>query len=292
MFEDFLHNVKHLKHSNERDGESYYHVYLCDSQEEHIETIRRCLNKQKNLFIPTLKKTEGKFNNNKFRQVFSLAKYLEDDKLTSLRTFLSLGGDNQSVPYLFASILFNCHTEKTIDFIVKAVGANNNLQKRHPIQFAYDLVTGWIPEHFLANCFDLEKSGCDSDYKLAKGSSINGSQDFIFKGEKIELSMDYTGTIKYKNKFHLRYNKWNKIQKDKSNLLIICTKSWKYYFYSADTYLNNITHKYLDRIESWSDRQSVAGYELTGWETLEPIALSPSNLSNSFNNILSLKNEN
>ncbi len=272
--------IKELEHENWKDGKSSYGVFLCDPK-DHIEELRNCLKnkKQKYLYIDSENKS-GKYNNHKFHQAWKLVEKLSG--INPLKNFLKNAGDNQSVPYLFASVFFNCHTQETVDFIVKAVGNNGNLQNRHPIQFAYDLITGWIPEVIISS-FGLSKSGCDSDYKLHKGKSINSSEDFVLGNQFVELTMDYTDIIKNKNKFNLRYDKWNSLLEEESYLLILCTKSWEYYFYPAFTYAERLKTECKDRIEAWSTKKvSTKGYELSGWENIDSKPLTRDNLKRSF----------
>jgi len=270
--------IKELEHENWKDGKSSHEVFLCSSN-DHINKLRDCLANKKHFFVDSENKS-GKYNNHKFHQAWKLVEKL--NATNPLKNFLRNAGDNQSVPYLFASVFFNCHTQETIDFIVNAVGSNGNLQNRHPIQFAYDLITGWIPEVIISS-FGLSKSGCDSDYKLHKGKSINSSEDFVLGNQFVELTMDYTDIIKQKNKFNLRYDKWNSLLEEESYLLILCTKSWEYYFYPAFTYAERLKAEYKDRIEAWSNEErSTKGYELSGWENIDSKPLTRDNLKRSF----------
>lgn len=270
--------IKKLKYENWKDGESSHEAFLCNS-EDHINNIRNCFAKKKHFFVQSENKS-GKYNNHKFHQAWKLIEKL--NAVNPLKHFLKNMGDNKEVPYLFASVFFNCHTQETIDFIVNAVGSNGNLQNRHPIQFAYDLITGWIPEVIMVS-FGLKKSGCDSDYKLQKGKSINSSEDFILGNQSVELTMDYTDIINNKNKFNLRYDKWNSLLEEESYLLILCTKSWEYYFYPAFTYAERLKAEYRDRIEAWSTKtKSTKGYELSGWKNIDSKPLTRTNLMRSF----------
>lgn len=257
---------------------SHYKVHLCKSSDEHIELLRNCYSNK--IHFQT-----GSYQNlNKFEQIWKLVLGLGAQN--EFKQFFKDLGDNKEIPLLFASTFFNCHTQETINFIESSVGDNTNLQKRHPLSFAYDIITGWIPEFILAEYFDLEKSGCDSDYKLQKGKNINGAEDFKLGDQGIELAMDYTDLIRKENIFNLRYNKWKNIQKPNSNLLVICTKSWRYYIHPVSFYKEKIHAKYKDRIEQWSRKDNdVKGYELSGWNNLKPNTLTKSNLSNSFNEI-------
>lgn len=281
--------AKHiLTHNNrEKDGtitKSSCKVHLCESRNEHIELLQSCFNNRIHFTTDSLYPTEGLYNINKFRQSWKLVNTF--GAFNSFKNFLKNIGDNKEINYLFASIFFNCHTQETIDFIVNSVGGNTNLQKRHPVFFAYDLITGWIPENLLEKPFNLVKSGCDSDYKLQKGKNINGGQDFILGNQKIELAVNYTNIIQNKDKFHLRYDKWNRIQQTNSHLLILSTRPWTYYFYPSEIYNEKINAKYKERIEAWSSAdRTVSGYELSGWNNLSASNLTKLNLSNSFANI-------
>ena len=281
--------AKHiLTHNNlEKDGtitKSSCKVHLCESDNEHIELLQNCFKNQIHFTTDSLQPAEGLYNINKFHQSWKLVNAFE--AINAFKNFLKNIGDNKELPYLFASIFFNCHTQETIDFIVNSVGSNTNLQKRHPVFFAYDLITGWIPENLLEKPFNLVKCGCDSDYKLQKGKNINSSQDFILGNQKIELAVNYTNIIQHKDKFHLRYKKWQKIQQPNSHLLILSTRPWTYYFYPSEIYSKKINAEYKERIESWSSaKKSVSGYELSGWKNLPALDLTKVNLSNSFANI-------
>lgn len=273
-----------LKHYNHKDGESYCKVHLCKSDDDHIKLLRNCYNNKIHFQTDSFENEQGRYNLNKFKQAWKLVLTLEAQN--GFKYFLKDLGDNQQCPLLFASIFFNCHTEKTINFIVNAVGNNENLQNRHPVFFAYDIITGWIPECILAEPFNLEKSGCDSDYKLQKGKKINGAEDFKLGDQRIELAMDYTDKIKKDDILNLRYRKWQNMQNPNSNLLILCTKSWRYYLYPISVYNEKINAEYKDRIEAWSGKNhSVKGYELSGWNNLQPKIITKNNLSYSFEEI-------
>ena len=97
--------IKKLEYENRKDGESFHEVFLCDSK-DHVNILRECLARQKHYFTPSKEKANGAYNNHKFYQTWKLVEKL--NAINPLKNFLKNEGDNQSVPYLFASIFFNC----------------------------------------------------------------------------------------------------------------------------------------------------------------------------------------
>lgn len=202
-----------------------------------------------------------------------------------LRRFLSLEGDCKNFKYILACIFFQCHTDSSIAYIEMSVGKNKNLQGRKPIHFAFDLVCGWIFELFLFNNFGVQKSGCDADYILQKGKSINSGADFILGNQSIELSADNYGVSCEKDHLHLRYNKWDKILAEEMYLFVLCPNHSKYYLYHTHYLNEHLNIEWLDRIPAFSKNKDVPGHKLSGWKNLKAFDLNHSNLQKHFNYI-------
>ncbi len=202
-----------------------------------------------------------------------------------LRRFLSMDGDCKHYKYILACIFFRCHTDSSIAYIEMSVGKNKNLQGRKPIDFAFDLVCGWIFELFLFNNFGLQKSGCDADYILQKGKSINSGADFVLGNQSIELSVDNTGVSCDSDYLHLRYNKWDKILSEEMYLLVLCPNHSKYYLYHTHYLNEHLNIEWLDRIPAFSKKKDVPGHKLSGWKNLKAFDLNHSNLEKHFKHI-------
>lgn len=238
-----------------------------------------------NLFQNRCSKLTSKTDIKKFRSVWAMVDALNSQQ--SLRVFLCREGDCKNIPYLFASIFFNCHTKESEEYINKLFNNNKNLQGRDKKQFAFDLIIGWIFELIIFKNFGLQKSGCDYDYMLEKGKSINSGADFILGNISIELAVDNLGLSLDRNVFHLRYEKWDRILEEEMFLFILCPNHLKYYLYHAHHYSDRLNIKKVDEIKAFSKYRKVGGTEFTGWDKLDAFDLNQKNLENSFDYISS-----
>lgn len=227
----------------------------------------------------------------KFKSVWKLIDNFDPDNVflvpmdRQLRVFLSQAGDCKNFKYILACIFFKCHTDESIAYIEDSVGKNTNLQGRKPIDFAFDLVSGWIYELFLFNNFGVEKSGCDSDHILHKGRSINSGADFIIGNQFIELSVDNHGVSCNRDHLHLRYDKWDTIFSEEMFLFVLCSNDLKYYLYHTFDLAEKLDIEKLKAIPAWSKKKDVPGTKLSGWSRLNCFDLNHSNLTKSFNYI-------
>lgn len=227
----------------------------------------------------------------KFKSAWNLIDNFDPDNLfeipmeDQLRRFLSMDGDCKHYKYILACIFFQCHTDSSIAYIKKSLKDNKNLQNRAPLDFAFDLVCGWIFELFLFNNFGVQKSGCDSDYILQKGKSINFGADFTLGNQKIELSADNTGISCDRNHLHLRWDKWEAILEEEMYLLVLCPNHLKYYLYHGHHLNKHLNVEWVDRIDAFSKDEDVPGYKLSGWKNLKVFDLNHSNLQKHFNYI-------
>ena len=202
-----------------------------------------------------------------------------------LRRFLSMDGDCIYHKYILASIFFKCHTDSSIAYIENSLKNNTNLQDRKPIDFAFDLVCGWIFELFLFNNFGVQKSGCDADHILQKGKSINSGAEFVLGSQSIELSADNYGVSCERDYLHLRYNKWYKILAEEMYLFVLCPNHSKYYLYHTHYLNKHLNIKWLPRIPAFSKKKDVPGHKLSGWKKLRAFDLNRPNLQKHFNYI-------
>ena len=163
---------------------------------------------------------------------------LESEFLNWLK--ISEGDDGRcNSPYLFASILFNYHTQTSAKFIEDSFSrSKRRAWDRNEYQFAFDLVSGWIPEliiNLLLNDCGVIKQGSDADYVLKK-SFVTSESDFIFKGHSIELMTDSSGFLWNKDRLDFRgfkdgSTKWLKMLEEDAWLLVLCAKELKYFLY-------------------------------------------------------------
>ena len=96
------------------------------------------------LFETRSSRLTNKTSIKKFHSVWGLVDALNSEQ--SLRAFLCREGDCKIIPYLFASIFFNLHTERSIEYLNSLFRSNRNLQGRNKKDFAFDLIIGWIFE--------------------------------------------------------------------------------------------------------------------------------------------------
>lgn len=225
----------------------------------------------------------------KFHSVWKLVDAFDFEH--ELRVFLCREGDCRFIPYLFASIFFRCHTEESQNYINNLFNQNRNLQGRDKKDFAFDLIIGWIFELIIFKNFGLEKSGCDYDYMLEKGKSINSGADFTLGNSLIELAVDNLGLSIERDVFHLRYGKWDRILEEEMFLFILCPNHLKYYLYHAYDYADKLNIYPVDEIKAFSKYRKVGGTEFKGWSNLPSIDLSKQNLQKSFAYIQGQKTE-
>ena len=235
------------------------------------------------LFSNRSSRLTNKSSVTKFRSVWALVDAFDFEH--ELKTFLCREGDCRFVPYLFASIFFKCHTKQSESYINNLFKHNRNLQGRSKQDFAFDLIIGWIFELIIFKNFGLEKSGCDYDYMLEKGKSINSGADFVLGNASIELAVDNIGYSVDKNLFHLRYGKWDRILEEEMYLFILCPNHMKYYLYHAYEYASKLNIEQIDEIKAFSKWQKVGGTEFTGWQNLKAFDLNKANLEKSFMHI-------
>tara|TARA_A100001011_G_scaffold139534_1_gene147481 strand:- start:630 stop:1355 length:726 start_codon:yes stop_codon:yes gene_type:complete len=102
--------------------------------------------------------------------------------------------------------------------------------KRTGIEYATDLILGWISEDAILHYFkskkvNISKFGSDSDREFLDSKSISAQSDLILsksnneKMYKVEYMNDWTGFWKKSNKLHLRENKYLKIKKENAIFL-------------------------------------------------------------------------
>ena len=281
------HKIKHLTHTDYEGSRSSYNAFVYEDKCHHTKQLNLCFKNNRANFdgtnLPEKDYNKSRWDNSTLLRIFNFTRSLDKQKV--LKDFLREGGKND-IDLIFPSILFNCHTENTIKFIEDSVGLNENLQERHPIQFCFDLLSGWVPEVLIhSSNLGLNKSGCDYDYVFRKGSNINHDSDFKFQNKSIELKVDYTNVIKRKDHFHFRYNKFDKLLSSNSFIFIINIQELKYYFYPASTYKDSLEFKFLERVPCFSRGKSVSGYEASGWRGLPPTELTIPNLKNTLSKI-------
>jgi hypothetical protein len=232
------------------------------------------------LFATRQSKLTNKSSVKKFRSVWGLIDAFDFEH--ELKLFLCREGDCSRVPYLFASIFFNYHTDTSTSYLNNLFNQNRNLQGRKKQDFAFDLIIGWIFELIIFKNFGLKKSGCDYDYMLEKGKSINSGADFVLGNKLIELVVDNNGLTCHKDVLHLRYSKWDKLLEDDMFLFVLCPNDLKYYFYYSYYLADKLDVKRLKAIPAFSKFKDVPGTELTGWNKLDCLDVNRNNLNNSF----------
>ncbi len=236
------------------------------------------------LFLTRSSRLTNKTSIKKFHSVWKLVDAFNSEQ--SFKGFLCREGDSKIVPYLFASIFFNCHTEESTEYLNNLFQSNRNLQGRNKRDFAFDLIIGWLFELIIFKNFNLKKSGCDYDYMLEKGKSINSGADFVLGSSLIELAVDNLGLSIDKDVFHLRYGKWDRILEDEMFLFILCPNHMQYYLYHAYVYAEKLNIYSVDEIKAFSKYRKVGGTEFKGWKNLESFDLNTKNLERSFGYIL------
>lgn len=125
--------------------------------------------------------------------------------------------------------------------------------RRSGIEYATDLILGWISEdaiinYFNSNSLKADKYGTDHNREFLKAKNISAQSDIILSRDsnnrKIEYMNDWTGFWNRTNKLHLRDNKFLKIKDENAIFLGITPINQEAVV--VETNNNDSTWKYIE----------------------------------------------
>jgi hypothetical protein len=164
---------------------------------------------------------------------------------------------------IFKSALTGNYTAKQVIHINEVCNLPHNKDNRTPLQYATDLIIGWLSEDAIIKMLpQAELIGADKTRDFLTKETISHSADINTPNGKIELIFDYTNHWSKANKLDLRDNKLDYLKQNNITLLGIAPRTGKAIIIND---YNNFTHG------------EIPAYNKTGWtlhnvtQHLEPI---------------------
>lgn len=104
-----------------------------------------------------------------------------------------------------------------------------NRDKRSPIEYALDLVYGWLIEDIITiylnrKGFNAKLIGADKDREFLKKKTISTDADLIINGRAADIYADMDGYWNKTDSLDLRINKYHKLIQEKSILIGVSPK--------------------------------------------------------------------
>jgi hypothetical protein len=104
-----------------------------------------------------------------------------------------------------------------------------NRDKRTPIEYALDLVYGWLTEDIVTiylnrKGFNAKLIGADKDREFLKSKSVSSDADLIIDGRAADIYADMDGYWAKTGTLDLRINKYKKLVQEKSILIGVSSK--------------------------------------------------------------------
>lgn len=117
-----------------------------------------------------------------------------------------------------------------------------NRDARTPVEYAIDLIFGWIVEdvvieYLLLNGFNVEKIGADSERVFLSSGNITTDNDvrieYSGKSKEFDIYFDSQGYWTKYDKIDIRESKWKSITKD--GISIICVSNQGFAIIDSDS---------------------------------------------------------
>jgi len=115
--------------------------------------------------------------------------------------------------------------------------------KREPLDFARDIVAGWVFEDYImqmmrSEVFAVKLGGADKEREILPANKVTYRSDFVLKYQKksykLELMTNYTGYWSNCGRFHLRCDKYKDLVEEKCFLLGVCIVSNRFLLIDFD----------------------------------------------------------
>lgn len=180
-------------------------------------------------------------------------------------------GNGISKAELFKNAVSSRYNGKQLVYINSVCNIDHNRDNRTPLQYATDLIIGWLSEDAVLSTLNnygwfATLSGQDAQRNFLPHSSINHTADIEIPDGNIELVFDYTNHWARNNTLDLRDNKLQHLKDTETALLGIAPRTGKGFLLVAKDY-----EEFIPR--------NIPAYGKNGWtlngvkDKMEPIDL-------------------
>lgn len=157
---------------------------------------------------------------------------------------------------LFRGLLTNRLNEKESLYVNHMLNIKHR-DKRSALEYGSELVLGWLIEDVIADVFDLELSGSDSDREFLPPGEISNLTDFRLGDRSVELMVDWGSYWVDLGRIHFRHNKLKKLIESNAIVLGFAIRCGKFFVMDLDKsvqYRKEYNHrqgKYCDLVEGY-----------------------------------------
>jgi hypothetical protein len=139
-------------------------------------------------------------------------------------------GDDLSKADLFKSATTASYTRRQALYILEACDLTHNRDNRTQLQYATDLILGWLCEDSVVKILNnkgimANHAGSDKDRNFLQQEAITHGADIETPELSIELLFDFTNHWQQHDKLDLRDNKYKHIVENKIHLLGIAPRT-------------------------------------------------------------------
>lgn len=153
------------------------------------------------------------------------------DALVARYTGLKLpNGDDKGTT--FKNALTGSYTGSQALYLINACNLTHNKDNRTPLQYATDLIIGWLSEDAILtalnnNGWNATPTGSDKNRDFLTKDTITHTADIQTRKGTLELIFDYTNHWSQADKLDLRDNKKTHLQNNNITLMGIAPRSGK-----------------------------------------------------------------
>lgn len=132
----------------------------------------------------------------------------------------------------FKNALKGSYTGSQALYLINACNLTHNKDTRTPLQYATDLIIGWLSEDAIltalnSNGWDATPTGSDKDREFLLKDDIKHTADIQTSKGTLELIFDYTNHWSSHDKLDLRDNKKQHLQTNSVTLMGVAPRSGK-----------------------------------------------------------------
>ncbi len=131
---------------------------------------------------------------------------------------------------LFKSATTASYTRRQAMYILDTCDLEHNRDSRSPLQYATDLIIGWLCEDAVVKILDnrgvvATQIGSDRERNFLTKTAITHGADIQIEDSKIELLFDFTNHWSQKDKLDLRDNKYKYVIDNNIHLLGVAPRA-------------------------------------------------------------------
>lgn len=146
---------------------------------------------------------------------------------------------------LFRNLLSGELSDEEAEAVKEKLDLYHLRDRRTPVQYAVDLVLGWVIEDALINFIEEETSltpkraSADRQREFLPRKEIEATPDLFFEDQRgkevyIEVATDYTGFWAREDKCHLRDEKYTRVKEEDGLLLGIDTENEQFFIFPVE----------------------------------------------------------